>query len=288
MTHRPRLLPAAAAVAAAALLASACGSGTPADVGSVAAAGGDSRAGNILEQARASGTLRVSNTQANPPYSFVDESNQVVGFDVDVAREVAKRMGIEKVEFIPGTFQTFIPGLQAGKWDAVISGLTITDERKAQVEFSCPYQVNEVSIFVAAGTQGIGGEQDLSGRRVAVSAGSTQEKQVREIEGTKVLTYNNSTLALRDVATGRADAYVGSKFTGAYLAKKNDLNVGPTAGFLSRENNAMAFPKGQTELADAADQALDEMIADGTLSELSRKWLGGLDVVESLKELPEC
>lgn len=286
MTLRHRLLPATALIATA-LLASACGSGTPADAEDIQTSAA-ARPGNALEEVRAAGTLRVANTQANPPYSFVDASNNVVGFDVDVAKEVAQRMGIDDVEFVVGTFQTFIPGLQSDKWDAVIAGLTVTDERKQQVEFSCPYQVNDVSIFLADGTEGISEEGDLVSKNVAVSAGTTQEQRARAIQNAKVLTYDNSTLALRDVAAGRADAYIGARFTGAYLAEQNNLDVAPVDGYLSREINAMAFPKGQEELTAAANEALADMIEDGTLSEISREWLGGLDIVEDLQELPPC
>jgi len=270
-----------------ALLAAGCGSGEPADVDDLATDGA-TREGDVLEQIRADGVLRVANTQANPPYSFVDESNNVVGFDVDVAEEIASRIGIDEVEFIVGTFQTFIPGLQSDKWDVVVSGLTITEERQEQVDFSCPYQVNDVAIFVAQGVEGIEEEADLAGRRIAVTAGGTQEEQANQIEGATVLTYDNATLALSDVAAGRADAYIGSKFTGAYLADQNNLDVSPAEGYLSREINAMAFPKGQEELIAAADEALAEMIDDGTLSDISREWLGGLDMVEGLSELPDC
>jgi ABC-type amino acid transport substrate-binding protein len=269
------------------VLAAGCGSGTPAGASNLPAAG-KQRAGDVLATARSKGVLRVANTQANPPYSMIDKSNKVVGFDVDVANEIARRLGIKKVEFVPGTFQTFIPGLESDKWDAVIAGLTITDERKQQVDFSCPYQVNGVSIFVADRNTSISKEADLTGKRVAVSAGGTQEQQARKINGAKVLTYDNSTLALKDVATGRADAYIGSKFTGAYLAEQSGLALKSVAGYLSSELNGMAFPKGQEELKKAADRALADMISDGTLSKISRQWLGGLDVAAELKQQPAC
>lgn len=288
MTRRHQIVRRTAALAAwIALLATGCGTGAPAGVDDLATDGA-TREGDVLEQIRADGVLRVSNTQANPPYSFVDESNNVVGFDVDVAEEIASRMGIDEVEFIVGTFQTFIPGLQSDKWDVVVSGLTITEERQGQVDFSCPYQVNDIAIFVARGIEGIEEEADLAGRRIAVTAGGTQEELANQIEGATVLTYDNATLALSDVATGRADAYIGGKFTGAYLAEQSDLDVTPAEGYLSREINAMAFPKGQEELIAAANEALAEMIDDGTLSEISREWLGGLDMVEGLSELPDC
>lgn len=283
--HRHPVLRATVTSAAIALLVAGCGSGDS----------GGASAGKSLEDLRAAGTIRVANTQVNPPFSFVDGSGKVVGFDVDVAEEVAKRLGIDDVEYVVGTFQTFIPGLQSDKWDAVIAGLTVTEERQKQVQFGCPYLVNEISLFAQPGSDkasGVRGNEDLAGLEVAVTAGGVQEEQVGKVDGAKVATYDNATLALRDIATGRADVYVGSKFTGAYLADKNDLDVAPVdatlPGLLSSEITAMAFPKGQKELTDAANKALDDMIADGTLTDISRQWFGDLDVVEGLKKLPAC
>lgn len=280
-SHHPRLL-AAFVVVGMALTLAGCGGAGPET--------------KSLAELRERGTIRVANTQINPPFSFVDDSGEVVGFDVDVAEEIARRVGIDDVEYVVGSFQTFIPGLQSGKWDAVIAGLTITEEREKQVAFSCPYLVNEISLFAAPGATeevaSVEAEEDLSGMKVGVTSGGVQEETVRQIEGVNVRTYDNSTLGLRDLSTGRIDVYVGVKFTGAYLADKNNLDVAPVEaeleGLLSSEVTGMAFPKDQDELRAAADDALAEMIADGTLSEISRRWFGGLDVAEGLKELPSC
>jgi ABC-type amino acid transport substrate-binding protein len=245
-------------------------------------------AGGLLAQIKSRGVLRVSNTQSNPPWNFLDDRNQLAGYDIDVANELAKRLGIAKAEFIQGTFQTFIPGVQTDKWDVVISGQTITEERKQQVDFSDPYEVNGVSIFVNVTNTSINQEADLAGKRIAVTAGGTQEKYAREkIANAEVKTYENGTLALTDVGLGRADAYLGSRFVGSYLAEKNGLKVKPTPGFLEKEVNAMSMRKGETALKAELDKALAAMIADGTLTRISKQWLGGLDMVEELKALPK-
>lgn len=243
-------------------------------------------ANELLAQVKSRGVLRIANTQANPPWSFRDDKNQVVGYDADVAQELVKRLGIAKTEFVQGTFQTFIPGVQTDKWDVVISGQTITEERKQQVDFSEPYQVNGVSIFVAQTNSTIGTLDDLKGKRIAVTAGGTQERFARErIPNAEVKSYENATLALTDVGLGRADAYLGSRFVGAYLAEKNGLKVKPTPGFIERELNAMSFKKGESAFKEAVDRALAQMIADGTLTRMSQKWLGGLDMAAELKAL---
>ncbi|MBI2762045.1 MAG: transporter substrate-binding domain-containing protein [Chloroflexi bacterium] len=260
---------------------------TPAAAASPAAAvttAATTQASGMLAQVKSRGVLRVANTQANPPWNFRDDKNDVAGYDIEVAQEIAKRMGIAKVEFVQGTFQTFIPGVQTDKWDIVVAGQTITEERKGQVDFSNPYEVNGVSIFVAQSNTAIKVVEDLKGKRIAVTAGGTQEKFAREqIPNADVKSYENATLALTDVGLGRADAYLGSRFVGAYLAEKTGLKVKPTPGFIEREINAMSFKKGEAAFKAEVDRALAAMIADGTLSRISQKWLGGLDMVEELK-----
>lgn len=271
---------------AAAPAASPVAASSPAASQSPAAAAPTTPSG-LLAQIKERGVLRVANTQANPPWNFLDEKNAVSGYDVDVANEIAKRMGIQRVEFVGSNFQSFIPGVQADKFDIVISGQTITEERKQQVDFSDPYEVNGVSIFVNATNDSIKAVEDLAGKRIAVTAGGTQEKYAREkIANADVKSYENGTLALTDVGLGRADAYLGSRFVGAYLAEKNSLRVKPTPGFLEKEVNAMSIKKGETALKAEVDRALASMIADGTLTRISKQWLGGLDMVEELKALP--
>lgn len=253
-----------------------------------AAAQSTPEATGLLADVRERGVLRVANTQASPPWSLLDETNQPAGYDVDVANEIAARIGVPEVEFVQGTFQNFIPGVQTGTFDIVISGQTVTAEREEQVDFSLPYQVNGVSIFVAADNDEIQDEADLAGRSIGVSAGSTQEDFVREnIPDGEVRTYDNATLALRDVALGRVDAALFSRYVGSYLAEQNGLAVKATPELLNTEVNAMSFRNGETAFKEAVDAALLSMIADGTLAAISAEWLGGQDMTEELRRLPD-
>ncbi|WP_433418050.1 transporter substrate-binding domain-containing protein [Microtetraspora malaysiensis] len=245
------------------------------------ACGGQAK-GDLLQQIKDAGVIRVAQTQANPPWNFL-ENGKPAGYDVDVANELAKRLGIKKVEFVASNFQSFIAGVQAGRFDAVIAGQTITDERKKQVDFSRPYQVNGISIFVGS-TSSIGGVADLEGRKVAVTAGTTQAAFAeKSIPGAEIKTYENATLGLTEVGRGRADAALVSRFQGAFLAQKNGLAVKPAGPLLESEVNGISFAKGSTAFKAAVDKALGDMIADGTLTAISKKWLGGLDMAEQLK-----
>lgn len=275
-----------AIISALVVLLGACGTAAaPAPAATASAAPSETAAPGLLGQLRARGVIRVSNTQANPPWNFLDDRNQVAGYDVDVANEMAKRLKIAKVEFIGSNFANFIPGVQTDKFDIVIAGQTVTEERKLQIDFSKPYEINGVSIFVNTANTTIASQADLAGKRIAVTAGGTQETFARTIPGADVKTYENGTLALTDVGLGRADAYLGSRFVGAYLAEKNGLRVKAVPGFITSEINAMSFKKGDAVFGAAVNAALDAMIADGTLTTISKKWLGGLDMVDELKKV---
>jgi L-cystine transport system substrate-binding protein len=243
--------------------------------------------GDPLDHVRESGTLRVANTQANPPWNFLDEASRPAGYDVDVAHELARRLGVPNVEFVASNYQSFIEGVRANRFDMVISGQTITPERREQVDFSRPYQVNGVSIFVKTGDRSITSLADLAGRPVGVTAGTTNEKMAREqIDGADVRTYDNATLALTDLARGGVDAMLVSRFQGTYLSERNGLTVEPVGELLAREVNAMTFRKDSPRFKQAVDEALTAMIEDGTLSAISQRWLGGLDMATELAKLP--
>jgi cystine transport system substrate-binding protein len=253
---------------------SACSVGSP--------AGGD-----LLDRVRESGTLRVAHTQANPPWNFLDASSQPIGYDVDVANELARRLDIDHVEFIASNFQSFIEGVRADRFDMVISGQTITEERRQQVDFSRPYQVNGVSIFIGPGGGGPTSLADLAGRRIGVTAGSTQEKFAQEkIADADIRTYQNATLSLTDLSRGGVDAVLVSRFLGSYLAQQNGIPVQPVGELLETEVNAMTFAKGSPKFKQAVDDAIAAMIEDGTLTEISKRWLGGLDMAAELRALP--
>ncbi|MEU7830306.1 MULTISPECIES: transporter substrate-binding domain-containing protein [unclassified Nonomuraea] len=243
-------------------------------------------AADLLQRVKESGTLRVAQTQANPPWNFLD-GGKPAGYDVDVANELAKRLGIAKVEFVASNYQSFIAGVQAGRFDAVVAGQTITPERAKQVDFSRPYEVNGISIFVADANSDITGLTDLQGKKIAVTAGTTQAAFAKKsIADADIKTYDNATLGLTEVARGRADAVLASRFQGAFLAAKNNLKVKAAGPLLESEVNGISFAKGSVSFKQAVDKALNDMIADGTLTAISRKWLGGLDMTQELAKVP--
>lgn len=255
----------------------------------LAAACSGADAEDVLARARATGSLRVALTQANPPWNFLDDAGQPAGYDVDVAKDLAKRLGIPRVDFIGSDYASFIGGIRADRFDIVVSAQTITSKREQQVDFSRPYAVNEVAVFVRRGTTGIFGPKDLAGKRIAVSEGTTEAEFVRaSIPGADVRTYKNAMLGLTDLSQGRADAALVSRFQGGYLAAKKALPVQAAIPVLHREVLGMSFRERSPDFKNAVDTAITARIADGTLSTISRRWFGGTDMATAVRGLPKA
>src|SRR5262245_29388348 len=147
-------------------------------------------AGDTLDQVRRSGVLRVALSEASPPWNFLDREGRLKGYDVSVARELARRINAARITFVGADFATFIGGIRAGKYDLVVSGQTVTAERQKEVYFSRPYAMNSVAVFVRAGDPAIHGAADLPGKRIGVSEGTVQAEYARtRIRHAKVKTY---------------------------------------------------------------------------------------------------
>jgi cystine transport system substrate-binding protein len=240
-------------------------------------------AGDTLDQVRRSGVLRVALTEANPPWNFLDREGRLKGYDVDVAREVARRINAPRVTFLGTDFATFIGGIRAGKYDIVISGQTATAERRKEVAFSRPYALNSVAVFVRAGNSAIHGAEDLPGKTIGVSEGTVQAEYARtQVRHAKVKTYRNAVLALNDLSWGRSDAVLVSRFQGDYLVEHRGLAIAPVGQTLHDYPLSMSFRKRSFAFEAAVNTAIDAMVNDGTLSAISRRWLHGRDVVAEL------
>ncbi|XDF35960.1 transporter substrate-binding domain-containing protein [Paracidovorax avenae] len=230
---------------------------------------------DILATARANGVIRVANTQASPPWSSLDDRNQPSGYDVEVAKEVARRIGVARVEFVADLFKNFVEGLKAGKYDLVMNDLTPTAERMKQVDFAAPYGVEDFRIFVRNGNNDIRDRPDLKGKRVGVTAGSSNESWSRaHLKESEIVTYDNGGLVFNDLAIGRIDAIISSHFGGMKYATVNKLPIKEVGPIQTYQLSAPAMAKGQPALKEAVSRAVNDMMADGTIDRLSRRWVG--------------
>ncbi|WP_339094837.1 transporter substrate-binding domain-containing protein [Variovorax paradoxus] len=230
---------------------------------------------DLLANARASGVIRVANTQASPPWSMLDDKNQPAGYDVEVAKEVARRIGVARVEFVADLFKNFVEGLKAGKYELVMNDLTPTPEREKQVDFSIAYGLEDFRIFVRTSNNDIKDRPDLKGKRIGVTAGTSNESWSRaNLPGSEIVTYDNGGLVFNDIAIGRIDALISSHFGGMRYATVNKLPIKEVGPILTYQLSAAAMPKNQPALREAVSKAIRDMRADGTIDRLSNRLLG--------------
>ncbi|WP_434291199.1 transporter substrate-binding domain-containing protein [Celeribacter sp. SCSIO 80788] len=227
-----------------------------------------------LFKAREAGVLRVAMSGTFPPFSFVDDANNVVGFDVDIGTEIAKRLGLS-ADIVTTPFDGIIAGLIAGKFDTVVGSMTITEERAKAIDFVGPYYHGGRGLFVPTGSN-IQDFQAISGHTVAVTLGETHDKWAKEQNGWSVRSYKSLPEMLLEANAGRVDAIVADKIPVLVAIKEQGLplrqieipGVDPTA------NVGIAIRKENPELKAAMQDALDAMMADGTYAAISEKWIG--------------
>jgi cystine transport system substrate-binding protein len=230
---------------------------------------------DYLARARVQGHIRVANTQSTPPWSTIGADNQPAGYDVEIAREVVRRMGIARVVFVADTYKNFVSGLKAGKYEIVMNDLTPTPERARQVDFAAAYGVEDFRIVVRADNGKIAGTGDLRGRRVGVTAGTTNESWAhKNLPQSDIRVYDNGGFLYADLYYGRVDAVISSHFSGMKHAKAGGVAVREVGVPLIYQLSAPAIAKGQPALKLALDQAIAGMLADGTLARIAQKWVG--------------
>lgn len=215
------------------------------------------------------------------PMGFTQEDGEIVGFDIDLAKAVAEKMGVE-VEIKPIDWNAKSMELSTGKIDVIWNGFSITDERRQEVLFSNPYLSTKQSIVVKADSD-IKTKADLAGKKIALQDGSTSEDALKADTATyesigddNISRFAENSQVLMEVDAGRADAAVIDEvFVRYYLQKENMLDkfVVLDEGF-DEEDYGVGGRQGDHALMEAINKALDECKAEGTTSEISVKWFG--------------
>ena len=240
-------------------------------------AAGNKEKASDLDAIRDRGVLVVGLDDSFPPMGFRNEANEIVGFDIDLAKEAAKRLGVE-AEFRPVDWDGVILSLNKGDIDVVWNGMTITEERKEKINFSKPYLDNRQIVIVQEGSA-INTKADLEGKVVGLQMGSSSEVALNGepdvVAGLKeVKKYSNNVEALLDLAAGRSDAVVVDEIVGRYyIAKKPGMYRVLSEDF-GAETYGVGIRKSDVELKKELDRVLDDMKADGTADRISEKWFG--------------
>jgi cystine transport system substrate-binding protein len=232
-------------------------------------------AADLLDTVKARGTLRIALEGTYPPFNFKDaRSGALAGYDVDVAKLVAAKLGV-KPEFVTTEWSAILAGLGAGKYDVIVSQVGITPKRQEAFDFSEPYTYSGPQLIVRRNERNdYKSLNDLKGRKVGVGQGSVFEQQARAVAGIEVKSYPAAPENLQDLAFGRIDAALNDSLMVAYLLKNSQLPIRAGARVGEVERMGVAFRKGNPKFHAAVDQAIAAIRADGSLKAASVKWFG--------------
>ncbi len=209
--------------------------------------------------------LVVATSPDFPPFESL-EGGEVVGIEVDILNKVAEKMGME-LDIQQMDFDSVIPGVQAGKFDVGMSGITVTDKRKENVDFSSVYFMAAQAIVVTADS-GITGKADLEGKKVSVQTGTTAEEYCMG-NGYEVLAFTANNDAAAALTSGKVDAWVVDNEVALAMAPELGLTVLDEA--MTSEPYAFAFQKG-SELVTPFNEALDALLSDGAVEQIFQQY----------------
>ena len=263
---------AAAAVSVAALAMTACGGSASSAASSVASSAASSEAASTAAELTTveSGKLTMATNAAFPPYEMTTDAGEFEGIDVDTAKAIAEKLGLE-LQIDDIDFDAALLSVQQGKADIVMAGVTVTDERKAVMDFSDSYATGIQSIIVPEGSD-ITSPDDLAGKKIGTQRGTTGYIYCTDDFGEdSVVAYDNGLTAVQALNNGQVDAVVIDNAPATeYVAANPGLKVLDTS--YAEEDYAIGLAKGSA-LEDAVNAALEELKADGTLQSIVDKYI---------------
>ncbi|MBX8485957.1 cystine ABC transporter substrate-binding protein [Pseudomonas cichorii] len=234
---------------------------------------GQAMAGEQLQKIKDSGTLNVGLEGTYPPFSFVDENGKLTGFEVELSEALAKELGV-KAKVQPTKWDGILAALESKRLDVVINQVTISDERKKKYDFSQPYTISGLQALTQKkNADTIKTPQDLAGKKVGVGLGTNYEQWVKTNVPTAIVkTYDDDPTKFQDLRVGRIDAILVDRLAALEIAAKTKDAFGVAGAPFSRQESGIALRKGEPELLDAINKAIDKLRADGTLGKLSQKY----------------
>jgi len=221
--------------------------------------------------------IQFAGSGGYPPFNYFNDSDEVVGFDVDVAREIADRLGYE-LNYVTTAWDGIIEGLRAGRYNGILGSMAITDERLEVVDFSEPYYYSGAQVITRKDS-GIQGPSDLTADDTVAFVTGTTFEQDADALGVKTRLYEDDTQTLMELINGRVDAVITDRVVGVNAMTKIDGGdqLMLAGELLRKERCAIAFQKDDPLVAEV-NAVLEEMRSDGTLSDISAKWFAGLDI----------
>lgn len=238
----------------------------------------DSSSDDLLSAIKERGYITVAMEGTWAPWTYHDEDDNLVGFDVEVAKAVADELGVD-VQYQEGEWDGLLAGVQSGRYDIMVNGVGYTEERAQAYTFSDPYCYNKTALIVRGDNEDIKSLENLKGKTTCNSANSTYQL-IAEEYGANVLDVEtlDGTLEMVLAGTDRADATLNAEASFLdYMNAHPDANLKIVDYYPESEKVCIIMPKGDSSdsLKEAINSAIEKLRADGTLSELSNKYFGG-------------
>ncbi len=228
-----------------------------------------SSAGETMKNIKSEGKITYALSGAYPPFSYYDTSGKLVGFDVDIADALAKQLGV-KAEPLRTDFDGIVAGLKGKRFDIAVASMAITDKRLKEINFTDPYYYDGAQFYAKKGT-GLKSIAELKDGKVGVCTGTTFETQLKNMSNIQqVVQFSSDVDNFMALQQGRIDGLVTSRFVGMENAKKYDAQAaGP---LLYTEKIGVAVRKEDGDLLKALNDALGEIVKNGTYEKISDKW----------------
>jgi ABC-type amino acid transport substrate-binding protein len=231
------------------------------------------------------GVITIGTNAEFPPFEAVDEDGNIIGFDIDLMTALAEDAGLE-IQFVNTRWDGIFVALSEGEFDAVISAATITEEREEVINFTDPYFNAGQGIYVGAEeAANVLDVDDLVGFRVGVQLGTTGDEYASELTGVEVVRFDEVTLAYQALGTREIDAVITDIPTGDDIIANNpELEAVRVGEPLTDEFYGIAVNEELTDLLDALNIALENVIASGEYAEIYEEWFGALPSAEFMPE----
>jgi cystine transport system substrate-binding protein len=227
----------------------------------------------LLDKVKASGKLRIGTEGTYAPFTYHDDTGKLTGFDIEIAEEVTKRLGVTP-DFVETEWDSIIAGLDAERFDVIFNEVGINDERKAKFDFSDPYIVSKAVLIVKDTNTDITGFADLKGKKAGQSLTSNLA-DIARTNGAEIIATEGFNQAIDLLVAGRIDATVNDGLSFLDLKKqKPDLPLKVVAEDSNAAANAALFKKGNEDLVQAVNDALTAIKSDGTYLKISEKYFG--------------
>jgi polar amino acid transport system substrate-binding protein len=226
-----------------------------------------------LQRVKDAGKLTVVGSGGYPPFNYIDDNGDVIGFDVEVGQEIADRLGVE-LNYVTGEWSGLIEGLRNERYDGILGSMAITEERLESVNFTEPYYYSGAQLVVAKDS-GITEPSEMEGKKIAVVTATNFEKDAQELNAELKL-YDDDNSTLMELINGRVDGVITDRIVA--VTAMSEMEGGDTlalaGGVMRAEKIGIAINKNDDTLLEAINGILAEMHEDGTLTKISEKWLG--------------